>query len=179
MRRRWTWWSGPRRVLPSTRYPGRADEQNFIVLGKDVALTPEAAVRSTYGDLRPVRAVADGPALAVFVYPRGREDPAAERVHDSLRVTSSGFSSALGTVTGNLYVGRTAAGGVGDRIDLDGDGRPDAIFSETCGFILQLAAGKITAVETDRNVGATIQGRSVNLRAYSPVVVSQRPEAGF
>ena len=149
-------------------------------MGRDAGLTPEAAVRSTDGDIRPVRAVADGPALTVFVYPRGREDPAAQRVRDSLRVTPAGFSSALGSVSGNLYVGRTAAGGVGDRIDLKGDGRPDATFSEPCGFILQLAGGKITAVETDRNVRATIQGRTVDLRAYAPVAVDERPaEFGF
>ncbi len=123
--------------------------------------------------------MADALALTIFVYPRGPEDPAAQRVHDSLRVTSSGFSSALGTVSGNVYVGRTAAGGVGDRLDLDGKGRQDATFSKPCGFILQLAGGKITAVETDRDVRATIPGQTVDLRAYSSLAADGHPPVGF
>ena len=95
--------------IASTRFPDRGDEQNCIVLGSDAGLTPEAAIRSTPMATFGQSAIADGPALTVFVYPRGREDPAAQRVRDSLRVTPAGFSSAIGSVGGNLYVGRTAA----------------------------------------------------------------------
>lgn len=158
-------------AIARTRYPGRDDQQNFIVLGGNVRLAPEPTVRSTYGDLRPVRATVGETATRIFVYPRSANDPAADQVRDSLRVTSSGFTSILGTVAGDLYIGRTAAGGFGDRIDLNRDGQADATFSEPCGFILQRNGGKIIAVETDRIVRATIKGRKLSLHAFSPVTI--------
>jgi hypothetical protein len=155
-----------------TRYQRHGDEQNFIVLGPNVRLTPEPTVRSTYGDLRPIRVTVPGVAANVFVYPRKGDDPTAEQVRDSLRATESGFTSVLGAVAGNLYIGRTAAGGFGDRMAIRGEGPPDAVFGKPCGFILQLDGGKITAVETDRDVQATVGGRTVELRAYSPVTIN-------
>ena len=158
-------------AIARTRYPGRDDEQNFIVLGGNPRLSPEPIVRSTYGDLRPVRATVGETHNRVFVYPRSANDPAADQVRDSLRVTSSGFTSVLGTVAGDLYIGRTAAGGFGDRIDLNRDGQPDATFSEPCGFLLQRKGGKIIAVETDRDVQASIKGRKLSLHAFSPATI--------
>ena len=147
-------------VIASTRYPGQSDEQNFLVMGEDVNLASEPTVRSTYGDIRPSGLRPAGPRSASSSYSRDREDASAKRVHDSLRVTESGFTSLLGTFDGSLYVGRSAAGGFGDHISMRRDGQPDASLSEPCGFILQLRSGKITAVETDRDVHATIQRAS-------------------
>jgi hypothetical protein len=75
-------------------------------------------------------------------------------------------------VSGNLYVGRTSAGGFGDQIDLNGDGIPDVTFSATCGFILQLQNGTVTKVETDQDVTATIASQMYDLLAYTPKQVS-------
>ena len=86
-------------------------------------------------------------------------------------MTSAGFHSLLGRVSGNLYVGRTSAGGVGTEIDLDGDGKPDVRFNRECGFLLQLDRGKVIAIETDRAVTAEVRGRRVPLEAHSPVVL--------
>jgi hypothetical protein len=162
-------------------------------------------VRSSYGDLRGVRAAAGGAATAIFIYPRGPGDPAAEQVRDSFRLPLPGggefscvasfsgkqasswhghlargefhglearatheFSSLLGRVRDKVYIGRTAAGGVGQQIDLHGDGKPDVVFSETCGFVLQLRDGKVTAAEADRPVTITIGGKSCSLSAFTP-----------
>ena len=89
-----------------------------------------------------------------FVYPAGAGDPSPDSVRRSFQVTSAGFHSLLGRVSGNLYVGRTSAGGVGTEIDLDGDGKPDVRFSRECGFLLQLDRGQVIALETDRAVTA-------------------------
>ena len=109
----------------------------------------------------------------IFIYPRNGSDPSAEAVRDSFVYNSpTDFHSVLGTVSGNLYVGRTSAGGVGDQIDLNGDGIPDVTFSAPCGFILQLQNGTVTKVETDREVTATIAGQMYGLLAYTPVSIS-------
>ncbi len=130
----------------------------------------DAAVRGAYGDLLPVRATAAaGQANRTFVYPRNASDPTAAAVGESFEVTEAGFASALGRVEGDIYVGRTSAGGVGTGVDIDADGRQDVTFSESCGFVLQLdARGRVTAVETDRPVTATIGNRSLTLAAYAP-----------
>ena len=83
------------------------------------------------------------------------------------------FTSPLGRVRGTLYVGRTSAGGRGDRIDLDADGAPDVVFSESCDFVLQLADGRVTALEADRAVTATANGRTYSLPPYAPSSISE------
>jgi hypothetical protein len=135
-------------------------------------VTPEAPLRSTFGDLRPLRVLMAGAANRTFIYPTGPGDPGPESVRRSFLVTANGFRSVLGRVSGSVYVGRASAGGVGAEVDLDGDGKPDARFSRECGFLLQLEHGKVTAVETDRAVTAEVQGRRLTLGAHSPVVLA-------
>jgi hypothetical protein len=154
----------------TTAYPGGTDDQNFIALDAQPHLAlDEPLFRSTYGDLRPVRMTVADKISRTFVYPRSAGDPAAEEVRKSVKVTGDGFTSTLARVRGDLYAGRTSAGGVGTELDVDGDGRADVRFNERCGFLLQLRAGRVTAVEADRDVSGEIQGRKVQLRAYSPV----------
>jgi hypothetical protein len=164
--------------IARTSFPSGSDEQTFIALNPSASLeNGGATMRSPYGDLHPVRFRTPDEEQRIFVYPRNGNDPSAEAVRDSFVYTSpTEFSSVLGTVRGNLYVGRTAAGGVGDDIDLDGDGSPEAVFSSPCGFILQLQNGVITKVETDRDVTATIAGASYGLSAYRPLEVSSSGE---
>jgi hypothetical protein len=146
------------------RYPNGSDEQNFIAVGGALKFTEEPLMRSTYGDLRPVRVSAS----TTFVYPRTAADPSAEEVRKSFAVHGRDFSSVLGKVSGTIYIGKTAAGGVGRAVDLDGDGKPDAVFSEESGFVLQLRNGRVIAAEADRDVSATIQGKKMTLKRYSP-----------
>jgi len=156
------------RYIASVRDPGSGDQQNFIALASNPMLSAEEdPVRSPCGWLRPVRSR----ALAAFVYPRGAGDPDAEAIRASFKTAPQGFSTVLGRVAGNLYVGRTAAGGEGKSIDLTGDGHPDVTFSAPCGFILQLQEGRVTAVETDREVHGTVDGQRLELRPYEPVVL--------
>lgn len=153
-------------------FPGEADEQNFIALHSAPAITATDVVRrSAYGDLLPVRMVSGTATNTTYIYPRGPEDPTARAVRESYSSAGSDFSTLLGRVAGNTYVGRTAAGGEGNSIDLDGDGYADATFSANCGFVLQLSNGFVTMAETDRNVTATIQGHAVQFEAYKPIAI--------
>ena len=152
-------------------YPGSGDRENFIALDTGTQFTPEMPLRGTYGDLRPIRVTVSGKAIHTFVYPAGLTDPAADSVRRSFMITKDGFRSVLGRVSGSIYVGRTAAGGVGDRVDLAGGGKADATFSHRCGFLLQLRNGRVAAVETDREVGAEIQGKKMHLLRYKPVLL--------
>ncbi len=126
-------------------------------------------LRSTYGDLRPIRVVVPGEANSSFIYPRSSGDPTGASVLRSFKVTENGFRSELARVSGTIYVGRTSAGGVGDHIDLDGDGKSDVTFTQSCGFLIQLVGGKPASLETDRDVEARIGGTRLKLRAYTPV----------
>jgi len=157
--------------IARTTYKAGTDEQAFIALGKNVVLAADQPVLSSYGQLRPIRATTDDTAHRTFVYPRSANDPTAEAVRDSFQITANGFQSVVGRVDDTLYVGRTSAGGVGTSIDITGDGQPDATFSVSCGFILQIRGGTIAAIEADRAVTATIGGKSVSLTAYTPVVL--------
>jgi hypothetical protein len=160
------------RTSASTGYPGASDRQNFLAIGEGLEMTQEDPLRSTYGDLRPVRVVASSAVNQTFVYPAGAGDPAPASVHRSFWIRGDDFRSVLGQVSGTIYRGRKSAGGVGSGIDLDGDGKQDAAFSVECGFVLQLDRGKVVAVETDRAVAAEIQGRKLQLAAFSPAPLS-------
>jgi len=150
----------------STRYPGAPDRQNFLLLGDAVGVdATEPAIRSSYGWLRPVRVEASD----VFVYPETAGDPEPALVRGSFRRMENGFVSILGRVEDDLYIGRTAAGGAGRSLDLNGDGKPELEFDASCGFIAQIEAGRITAIETDRAVTGRIAGRPMRFRAHRPL----------
>lgn len=156
--------------IASTSYPGGGDEQNFIALHTAPTLTTNLpTVRGAYGDLRPVRMVSGATAVETFIYPRNPWDPSAENVRRSFRRSGNDFSSLLGRVYGNLYVGRSSAGGVGQGIDLNNDGVDDVRFSAVCGFIMRLSNGQVMMIETDRAVTATVAGRTVAFQPYQPL----------
>ena len=158
--------------IASVNFPSGGDQQNFISLHPSPTLvTNMGTLRSSYGDLRPLRMVSNDDDVQTFIYPRSPWDPSAESVRTSFARNGGNFSTLLGRVVGNVYVGRTSAGGVGTAVDLDGDGRNDVTFGESAGFILQLANGRVTAVEADRAVNAVVQDRSVSLAPFTPVVL--------
>jgi hypothetical protein len=154
--------------IASTAYPGKSDRENFLALDAGSRMVSESPLRSTYGDLRPVRVIAPGSVNRTWIYPSGPGDPPADAVLAGFTFTEDGFASPVGRVRGMVYVGRSAAGGFGDRLDL-GAGRPAVRFSRPCGFLLQLENGGIAAVETDRAVTAEIGGGKLDLRAYEPL----------
>ncbi len=158
------------RVFPADASQDDPDQQNYICLDPSPSIDTSATVRRTgYGDQRPIRVTNGGQAVATFVYPRSGDDPDAETVRTSFARNGADFSSVLGRVEGDIYVGRTSAGGRGSAIDLDGDGFDDATFSTNCGFVFQLDGGVITHVEADDDVTMTMDGHSVHLVPYTPV----------
>ncbi len=150
------------------------DEQNFLLLNAAPQLQAEEAIRSAVGWLEPLRVTCGESALQVFVYPRAAGDPSGEEVRASFRFHEDGFDSCLGTVAGNLYRGRTSAGGRAARLDLDDDGRPELTFDRSCGFVLQLADGAPIALEVDRPGKAHYEGNKLELEAFSPLNLQLR-----
>jgi hypothetical protein len=66
--------------MASVSYPGGTDQQNFFAIDTQPVLTPESSVRSTYGDLRPIRVTVSGEKNRTLIYPRGTGDPDADAV---------------------------------------------------------------------------------------------------
>ena len=131
------------RVFPADATQPEPDQQNFICLDSSPAIDASTAVRRTaYGDQRPVRVTNTDNPVSTFVYPRTASDPTAEAVRASFVREGTNFSSVLGRVQGNLYVGRTSAGGEGSAIDVNTDGTDEVVFDQTCGFLLQLTNGQ-------------------------------------
>ena len=153
----------------SVRYPGGTDQQNFIAIDARPVLTPDKPVRSTYGDLRPIRVTVSGKENRTLIYPKGAGDPDEEAVRKSFVMTARGFRSIAGHVFGDTYVGLHSAGGFGKQIDTNGDGVSDVTFSEPCGFLIQLRGGKPIAIEVDRAVQADVNGRKLKLARHSPL----------
>lgn len=163
-------------TIASTTYPenlGNGDEQNFIALDEGSVIEKTGdAILSSYGYLQPLRQLnPKGDLIHTFVYPRTATEPTAQEVRDTFVLKAQGFSSVLGKVEGTLYTGRTSAGGYGDRIDLNGDDIPEVVLSQPCGFMVQHDKGRITAIETDRDVNAEINGATYEITVYTPVLV--------
>lgn len=159
-------------TIASTSFSGKGDEQNFIALNTAPAITTSIpTLRSSYGDLKPVRMTSGDEDNVTFIYPRNASDPGAEAVRKSFNRSGSDFSSLLGKVDGKTYVGRTSAGGVSKSLDINDDNVADITFSDTCGFVLQLSNGKIFKIETDENVTASIYGNKYSLNSFSPADV--------
>lgn len=156
-------------TIASTSFNSKGDEQNFIALNSAPTVNTSApALRSSYGDLKPVRMTSNTDDNVSFIYPRNASDPSAESVRKSFSRSGDNFKSLLGTVEGNTYVGRTSAGGVSKSLDVNNDGIDDITFSDTCGFVLQLSNGKIFKAETNKVVTAVVYGNSYTLTGYTP-----------
>lgn len=153
----------------STSYRKASDQQTFLALDSSASLqSDQPLVRSTYGDLLPVIYSGKDAANRTFIYPRQNDQPTVDEVLRSFEATGSGFRSTLGRVEGNVYIGKTIAGGVARELSLTAGGAKDVRFSNECGFLIQLAQGKVVAIETDRAVHVTIQGKEYDLTSYAP-----------
>jgi hypothetical protein len=156
----------------SVSSPSKTDQQSFIALHSNPTITTVDKVRrSSYGDLLPVRMISGNTNNVTFIYPRSSTDASAESVRASFLRSENDFSSVLGKVQGNTYVGRTSAGGVATSIDINNDGKADVTFNASTGFVIQLVTGKISKIETDRDATAVIQGQTFNFKAYTPLSI--------
>jgi hypothetical protein len=156
--------------IASVRYPAGTGEQNFVTVGTGTVLTADGApLRTGYGDQQAIRY--QGVTNRTFVYPRTASDPSAASVQSSFVVTSDGFTSVLGRVSGNTYIGRTSAGGLASSLDLDGNGTADVTFNKICKFVLQLSNGVVTPVEADQAVDFTYAGQTRALAGFTPVTL--------
>lgn len=154
--------------IASTAYREDGDQQVYLVAGDAHLDASPDAVLGSPGWLRPVRAEAD----TVFVYPRKPGEPAAAKMLAGLQVDASGFRTPLVHVEGEIAIGNEYAGGRGRSVDLDGDGRAEIEFDRVTQFTARLHEDRIVALETDRDVTAHVQGRSVRLTAHRPVAPS-------
>ncbi|MCU7548255.1 discoidin domain-containing protein [Chitinophagaceae bacterium LB-8] len=156
--------------IASTSFSNESDQQNFIALHSSPTITAtDTTRRSSYGDLLPVRMISGTDSNITFIYPRNIQDPDADSVQKSFIRKGNDFTSILGSVKGNIYIGRTSAGGEASTIDLNNDSTAEATFDTTTGFLMQLQMGEITKIETDRAVTAIVYGQTINLQPYTPV----------
>ncbi|WP_373497611.1 hypothetical protein [Aquiflexum sp.] len=158
--------------IASTAYDKNGDEQNFISLNSNLVINKDSpAIQSTYGWLKPLRFQTDSLSNDVFIYPRNSSEPHAKEFLDSFQWLENGFSSILGTVSGNLYIGRTSAGGEGRALDINGNGEIDVQFDQLCRFILQLEEGKVVHAEADRKVKMIYRNKEYLLTPFQPLPI--------
>ncbi len=150
-------------------YGTKSDAQSFLALDPSgQLLRTESSVRSTYGDLSPIIYSGSDATSRTFIYPHNNDQPSEDEVLTSFKVTPAGFHSALGRVEGDVYIGRTVAGGIARQLGFSAQSSHDVRFSQECGFLLQLNGGRVVAIEVDRPVHATIQGKEYDLNPYTP-----------
>jgi hypothetical protein len=148
-------------------YPGGSDEQNFIALQGTATFAGGPLLRSTYGDLRPIRVSG---SATTFVYQRSADDPEAVAEQKSFAVDGQNFSSVLKQSVGHDVFGPDRGGWcLVVQWIIDGDGKPDVTLSSECGFMLKLRNGRAIAAEVDRNVTATIRGKKIALKRHQPI----------
>ncbi len=161
--------------VAETSYAAGGDTESFLAVDRDGTLDAGAKpVRSTFGDLLPIRMTVPGGASHTFVYPHNAGQPDADAVLKSFRLTDRGFASVLGRVEGDVYISPRFAGGRAKEVDL---GRADLRFDRECGFVVQRRSGRVTALEVDRPVTARLEGRNYRLSAYRPLVFRQQQGA--
>ncbi len=151
-------------------FDSQSDEQCFISLNpQSQTSTNDPPVLTSYGWVKPVRMTSPSSVVRLFVYPRNPHDPSADEVQRSLRLTSSGFSSVLGTLDGSVYRNRFAVGGHASSADLDGDGQAEIDLDEAAGFMVQMERGAVRHIEADRAVSARVKGRRIVLKPFTPL----------
>ena len=151
----------------STGYSDGESRQHFLLIGDGKMSVDGDSLKCTYGWLKPILVESESDSIDVFVYPRGSSGVGADRVQESFEITDDGFSSSLCWVRGTIFSGQESAGGVGQTIAANPQGRSDLVFDEPCGFIMKFGRGSgIIAIQTDRDVGARYLGGDIDLRAY-------------
>lgn len=160
-----------RLYTPSEQKP---DQQNYISLSSTSSFDASAPlVRGGYGDFRPVILSDEKEKIiSTWIYPRNGSDTPAADVLKSFQRNGDDFSTAINSVQGKIYIGKTSAGGFGKLLDIDHDGTAEIIFDRECSFITQLKNGKIIALETDQDAKAKIDNHVVSLKASKPFMLT-------
>lgn len=153
--------------MAAAAFPGTNDAMSYLALDSTGQInTAGAAIRTATGDLLPLRLTnTAGGAVNVFLYPSTLGDPKASKVLASYTIMPAGFRTTLGGVNGNVYAGRTCAGGYGNTVDLDSNGTVDMIFADVNTFIIKMIAGKLTAVQSDKNTVLSFARKTYGLTA--------------
>ncbi len=149
----------------TTKYSDGGDQQCFIVPDGRIEEDGEP-VLSTYGYLRPYRVTSSGDEVALFICPRKEGEPEAAEILHSLKVTETGFSSAVGKVEGDVFYAKGLVGGQAGRVTLETGA--ELRFSDVCQFILRSAEGTPTTIEADRPVTLTTAEGTHRLEPYTP-----------
>ena len=156
-------------TIARTTFHDSGDEESFVAVGNsDPPIEDGPPMRSTFGDLLPLRVRPRNGIDGTLIYPRNGAQPAALDIQQSFKRTQDGFTSDLGTVHGDIYIGRTIAGGVGQNILLPGASSGHLGFSHVCGFLVQLRDGIPVSIETDRDVVLALHGKHIELRGHFP-----------
>ena len=156
--------------VAETAYAPGGDMESFLAVDRDGALDAKAKpVRSTYGDLLPVRMSTPGRVSHTFVYPHNYGQPDGDKVLKTFRVMERGFASVLGRVDGDIYISPTFAGGHGRGVDLGRGASGEVRFDRECGFVIQIRERRATAIEADRPVTVRVRGHAFRLKAYVPI----------
>lgn len=156
-----------------TGYSTLGDRQYFISLNDSVDLdTTAASIQSTYGWLKPVRFETPDESIDLLVYPKRAGEMEADRIKQGFRWTADGFETPLGSVGKNYYIGPEIAGGEGESMDVDGDGKADVSFDHNCIFVFQLENGNIRKAEADRTVEMSYNGKTYQLSPFQPVTIN-------
>jgi hypothetical protein len=150
----------------ATGYENTSDQEVFISLADSPQIKDDGpALRSSFGDLAPLRVEAATGIDRTFIYPRNPNQPSPDQIKTSLKRTQNGFSSLLGRIAGNLYIGKTVAGGVARSLALPGS---TLNFNRTCGFLVVIRNGQAAQIETDREVRLVYNGQSMSLHPHIP-----------
>lgn len=156
-----------RRYVTSA-YSDDGDQQCFISLNGPLE-AEDGTVMSSYGLLRSYRATANDNEAAVFIYPRKKNEPAVDEMLQSMKITENGFSTALGTVEGDVYISNTLTGGRANHVTIN-EGQ-ELRFSEACRFIIQHKEDTLMMIETDRPVSVETAGQTHHLTPYVPTTL--------
>ena len=152
-----------------TKYLGSGDMEFFLAVGGNSSVVSDGdALRSTFGDIHPFRMEQPDGINRTFIYPHNANQLPTEDVQSSFRRTATGFTSDLGTVDGDIYVGQTVAGRGASALVLPGPKGAHLSFDHTCGFLVQIRNFTPTTIETDQNVTLRINGRTMALTAHMP-----------
>ncbi len=154
----------------STSFQPGGDVESFLAVGQHTKVESSAqTLRSSYGDLLAARAVTSDDIDRTFIYPHHADSPSVEAVEQSFHRTAGGFTTVLGQVEGDQYIGDSIAGGEGSSLSLVPGTPPSVTFERRCNFLAQREHDKIAAIEVDRDVVAHVANKRIALKAYQPV----------
>jgi hypothetical protein len=147
--------------IASATWPSSGDSQNYMTISSNATtFISESNQITSFGTMTPVRAYTLDATQVSFVYPAKSGEPTASQVRSGMTITgiNTYTNSVLGSSVvsgsgGTYYLGPLAAGGWTNSITISGQ---TTTFTAPCYFIMTLSGGKVSSIEADRSVTATI-----------------------